>query len=360
MVLPISNKTIPKTRDGIIAVDLGSRTTKAVYIQRKADKLVLSSYAVMDAPIYEKTLSAEMLGEHLKSLCKALDARTKHVVIVIGVNDSIVRHAELPAMPLEDMRQILKMNTKGYLQQDLPGHVFDCHFTLAAENDSAKPDAKQKPTSSVQKQRILVGGAKRQLIDDIQEAIKSAGLTADSVMPSILGPINAFEHAMPEAFANEIVALVDIGFKNTTISILNKGDLALNRVVAIGGDKLTLILAETMSTSYAEAEGMKLGMVLDVQPFIEPVVASLGRELRASIDYFEHQHDKTVSQTFITGATSSSESIRQLLQTELMGECKAWNPATSLHPALSPQQLADLDNVAPQLTVAIGGALAAL
>ena len=96
MALTISTKTTTKKRDAIIAVDLGARTSKAVYIQRKADKLVLSSYAVMDAPIYEKSLSAEMLAEHLKALCKTLDARTKHTVLVIGVNDSVVRHAEPP------------------------------------------------------------------------------------------------------------------------------------------------------------------------------------------------------------------------------------------------------------------------
>ena len=205
---------------------------------------------------------------------------------------------------------------------------------------------------------MLVGGAKRQLLDDIQEAIKSAGLTAESVMPSLIGPINAFELAMPEIFSKEVVALIDIGFKNTTINILNEGDLALSRVVAIGGDKLTASLAETMSTSYAEAEGMKLGMIAEVQPYIEPVISSLGRELRASIDFFEHQQDKTVMHVYVCGGTAGSELIRQLLQAELMVECKAWNPASFIEHAMPPQQLADFENVASQLTVAIGAAVA--
>ena len=358
MALTISNKTTAKKRDAIIAVDLGARTSKAVYIQRKADKLVLSSYAVMDAPIYEKSLSAEMLAEHLKALCKMLDARTKHTVLVIGVNDSVVRHAELPAMPVDDMRQVLKMNSKNYLQQDLPGYVFDCFITLPKDIPTTKTDGKQKPASAIQKQRVLVGGAKRQLLDDIQEAIKSAGLTAESVMPSLIGPINAFELAMPEIFSKEVVALIDIGFKNTTINILNEGDLALSRVVAIGGDKLTASLAETMSTSYAEAEGMKLGMIAEVQPYIEPVISSLGRELRASIDFFEHQQDKTVMHVYVCGGTAGSELIRQLLQAELMVECKPWNPASFIEHAMPPQQLADFENVASQLTVAIGAAVA--
>jgi hypothetical protein len=48
------------------------------------------------------------------------------------------------------------------------------------------------------------------------------------------------------------------------------------------------------------------------------------------------------------------------LQVELMAECKTWNPTVFLQPALPPQQTAELDAVAPQLTVAIGAAVAAL
>jgi Tfp pilus assembly PilM family ATPase len=156
------------------------------------------------------------------------------------------------------------------------------------------------------------------------------------------------------------VALIDLGFKSTSISILQEGDLALSRVVNIGGDRLTESLKEVLSISYSEAEGVKLGMPEEVQPHIEPVVSSLGRELRASIDYFEHQQDKVVSQIFISGAAAGSASILQMLKAELMAECKTWNPVLFMQPSLPPQQTADLDSVASQLTVAIGAAVAAL
>src|SRR5882724_4022843 len=110
----------------MLSIDLGGRTTKAVHLQRKDEGFALSRFALLDAPIYEKTLSADMLGEHLKNVCQALASKAKLVTLAIGVNDGLVRHADLPLMPLADMRQILKNNTKNYLQQDLPGHLFDC------------------------------------------------------------------------------------------------------------------------------------------------------------------------------------------------------------------------------------------
>src|SRR5580698_9089556 len=128
MALPFLNGQAKKKRDQIIAIDLGGRTTKAVHLQRKGDTYTLLRYCVMDAPIYEKNLSVDLLAEHLKAVHQALDTKTKYVSVAISVTDSLVRHTELPQIPLEDMRQILKNNSKNYLQQDLPGHTFDCYF----------------------------------------------------------------------------------------------------------------------------------------------------------------------------------------------------------------------------------------
>lgn len=361
MALPFLNGAAKK-RDQLLSVDLGGRTTKAVHLQRRGERYVLSCYAMLDAPIYEKSLSVDLLGEHLKNVCQALNAKTRSVSLAIGVNDSIVRHAELPLMPVGDMRQVLKNNTKNYLQQDLPGHVFDCFIIPPRADGNA--NGKGKPVEKAKiagnsKSRVLVAGARKQFVDDVQNAIKHTGLVADHIVPGLLGPVNAFELAMPDVFSRNVVALVDVGFKNTSICILQQGDLVLSRVVAIGGDRLTAGLAESLGISYAEAEGIKVGMPTEVQANLEALVLPLGRELRASIDFFEHQQDQAVSQVFISGGSARSDFIVQTLQTELTVECKSWNPLSFLELELPPQQAAEIEHIAPQLAVVVGAATAA-
>lgn len=355
MALPFINGS-KKRPDQLIAIDLGGRTTKAVHIQRKGERFELLNYALLDAPIYEKNLSVDLLSEHLKNVCQALDARTRTVSLALGVNDAIVRHADLPQMPVGEMRQMLKMNSKNHLQQDLPGHVFDCYIIPPRQPKNGEEKGKAAVPST--KYRVLVAGARQQLIDDLQAAVKNTGLTADHIVPGLIGPVNAFEMALPEIFVREVVALVDIGFKNTSISILQEGELVLSRVVAIGGDRLTTGLAESLGISYAEAEGIKVGMPMEVQPNLEALVLPLGRELRASIDFYEHQHDRTVSQVYVSGGSARSELIIQLLQAELLVECRPWSPVSFLQNSLPPQQAAELDQVTPQLTVAVGAAVA--
>src|SRR6266404_4694022 len=189
MALPFFNGA--NKRDQLISIDLGGRTTKAVHLQRKGDAFVLSRYALLDAPIYEKNLSADLLGEHLKNVCQALDARTKLVTLAVGVNDSVVRHADLPLMPIGDMRQILKNNTKNYLQQDLPGHVFDC--SIMVPRAGQKTAEKFKTSGGPQKLKVLVAGTKKQILEDMQTAVRNTGLIPDHIVPGLVGPVNAFE-----------------------------------------------------------------------------------------------------------------------------------------------------------------------
>src|SRR5256885_5112740 len=216
----------------------------------------------------------------------------------------------MPRMPVDDIRMVLKLNSKAYLQQELTNYVYDAHIL---PQSTQKPDPKAPPTQP--KHRVLVAGARKQLVDDLVTGARTAGLIPDHIVPSLVGPPNVFERSMPELFGTEIVAIVDLGFKNSSICILDKGQLALSRVVAIGGDKLTAGLAESLNISYAEAEGIKVGMPTEVQEQLEALVTPLGRELRASIDFYEHQYDKAVSQVFITGGSSRSEMIVEHLQT---------------------------------------------
>jgi len=348
-LLPASRKK----RDQAFAVDVGARKTKAVMIQRRGNGFALSGYAIVDAPVAEKSISEDALAEHLRSVADHMPSKGKvPVTLTLGVEDAMVRHVEMPLMPPDDIRLILKNNSRTYLQQDLPNYVFDCYFSPESVNGAALKE--QQP-----KVKVLIAGAKNQIIQNYLGAAKKAGLTADAIVPGIIGPINAFELSHPQVIAEQTVALVEIGFRSTSISLLQKGELILNRVVNIGGDRLTAGLAEVMNVGYAEAEGIKVGMPTEVQAQLETLAMPLGRELRASIDFFEHQQEKTVSQVYISGASAQSELILQILQTELMVECKVWNPAQPFE-LLLPQQTGEFEQIAPQLSVAIGAALASL
>ena len=351
--LPFFSRGPRKKRSQMIAVDLGRRTTKAVLLERRGEVLALTRYAVLDAPIFEKNMSPELLGEHLRAVATALGGTTKYITLAIGLEDAIVRQVEMPQIPLDEMRLVLKMNHKNYLQQDLPQHVFDCYIIPPRLDKNA--DAAR--ANGVPKLKVLAAATKQKVVADFIQAATAAGLTAEGLVPGLIGPINHFELAMPEVFQKETVALVDIGFKHTSVCVLSQGDLALNRMVNLGGDSLTAGLAQALNISYAEADGIKVGMAPEVESALQTHVAPLGREIRASLDFFEHQEDRPVSQVYVSGGSARSEMILQMLHSELLLECKTWNPTGFLQLALPGQQAVEIEHVGSQLTAAVGAAL---
>jgi len=357
--IPFVNGDTRKKRTQIISVDLGSRTTKAVLLERRGELLALTRFAMLDAPIADKKISPEQLADHLHAIAEALGGTGKFICAAVGLGDALVRQLELPQMPLDELRSVVKMNHKNYLQQDLPNHAFDCYIIPPRLNDKPE-DGKSAPLTpnAPKKLKVLAAAAKQQLVNDFIFAAKSAGLTADALVPSLLGPINAFEKALPEAYAKDAVALVDIGFKHTSVCVLDRGELTTNRTINIGGDQITAGLAEAMNISYAEADGIKVGMAPEIEGYLQSQVVPLGREIRASLDFFEHQQDRPVSEIYLSGGSTRSEMILQILRSELLVECKIWNPTGFLQLALPGQQAVEIDHIGPQLTVAIGTALA--
>ena len=351
--LPFLNGASRKKRTQMIAVDLGSRTTKAVLLEKRGEILALTRYALLDAPIFEKKISPELLGDHLRSVADALGNTTKFITVAVGIDDAVVRQIELPQIPIDEMRQVLKVNHKNYLQQDLPAHVFDCYIIPPRLEKNAPMPA------GIPKLKVLAAAARQQLVSDFMKATLLAGLTPESLVPGLIGPINTFELALPEIYEMETVALVDIGFKHTSVSVLDRSELVLNRMVNLGGDQLTQGLADKMGISYAEAEGIKVGMAPEVEAGLQTQVIPLGREIRASLDFFEHQNDRPVSQVYVSGGSARSEMILQMLHQEMLVECKTWNPTGFLQLALPGQQAVEVDHIGPQLTVAVGAALAA-
>ena len=190
LTLPFLNGATRKKRSQIIAVDLGSRTTKAVLFERRGDILALTRYALLDAPASDKKLSPEQMAEHLRAVSNALGNATKYVALAVGVNDALVKLVDFPQIPVNEMRQVLKMNHKNYLQQDLPNHLFDCYVMPPRVRTEAEKKM-DKATPLNMKLKVLVTAARQQLVTDFIQAAAMAGLSVDALIGPIRPGINA-------------------------------------------------------------------------------------------------------------------------------------------------------------------------
>lgn len=340
-------------RSQIVVIVLGARTTNAIHLEKSERGFNFLNYTLQPTPARVPGLSHGILVEHFKRVYQALEAQTRRVIMVIGMGDSILRHAELPALPVSDLRGLIQNNSKNLLQQDLSEYRIDCHL-LSAPGEP-RPAEPAKPST---KRRVLIGGARRGLVSDLRAALDEAGLITEQITLSQVGLVNAAWLAMPDVIRAGVVALVDIGFASSTISFLVKGEVMLSRVVGIGAESFTHGLAEAMSISQQAAEGAILVMTDKVRTQLQSLLAPLQQELRASIDFFEDEQSKHVERVLVSGGSARSEFIVEALATGLGRPVSKWDPTSTLNLKLPPQRLEEVAKDAPQLAVAIGAAMA--
>jgi len=326
-------------RSEIVAIDFGYQVTKAVHLRRRETGISLVKYVLVETPIYEKIPSRELLVDHFKQVVSALGVSGKHVVLAIGAADSFLSHVELPASSASELRKMIKLSPKTFLQQDLPDFLFDCFVKTPPGESAAGNTARTR-----RKAKVLVGGAKRRLVEHFQEAARDAGLIVEEITINQIGAVNAVA-ALPTDSHADVAALLDIGSNNSTIGILVNGELEFTRIVSVGAGKLADFFGKT------GAAELKSGKMEEFQAKVHGLIAALARELSASIDFFETKNEAKVTEIVVSGGAARSQFVLQSLEAELEIPCETWTPARCRGLAL-PE--------GPQLAVAIGLGLGAL
>jgi type IV pilus assembly protein PilM len=347
-------------RDQIVVIVLGARTTNAILLERDGAGFTFLNYTLQSTPVTAQqssqskgpVLGQDVLVEHFKRVYQALDAQTKRVIMVIGMGDSVLRHAELPAMSASELRALIQINSKNLLKQELKDYTVDCHI-LSRVADAKDKDGAKTPS----KCNVLVGGARTTVVRELTEALVSAELQPEHITLSQVGLVNAAWLAMPDVLKAGVIALVDIGFASSTVSFLVRGEVILSRVVGIGAQTFTHGLAESMSISHQAAEGAILVMTDKVRAQLQGLLAPLHHELRASIDFFEDEHSEHVERVFVSGGSARSEFIVEALAGGLTLPVSRWDPTKTLKLKLPAQRKDEVAKDGPQLVVAIGAAM---
>src|SRR5713101_617363 len=120
--IPFLGKLLGHHLDQIMVIDLSTPTTKAILLRRNGEGFALVNYCFREAPS-QAPGRAEGLIEHLKRLRQSLGAKTRDTILVTGMEDSTLRNLELAPMESSELRQMLKLNSRHFFQQDMPGFV---------------------------------------------------------------------------------------------------------------------------------------------------------------------------------------------------------------------------------------------
>ncbi len=338
-------------RDVVLGLDLGSSQIKAAVVRRNGAGLELAEYAVRSLPNTDgKPYRDAQFAQGIQQVCDGLKVADRRACVSISCGSAMVCQTEFPRMPLDEIKNALKLNSaQKYLRRDFSNYYLDAVDLSGATSQD----------KTVTKINILVGGASKEEVAGYRDALLAAKVRPEVLELAAISVVNAFSLTKPELVA-EVVLLVDIGARSTTINFLREGQPLITRIMHFGGDQISEYVAQSLLVEPAAAEVEKIKMGESVQEFVKTALSPLAREIRSSIDFFERQHDCHISRLFACGGSACSSKLLELLGEDVGIHIEQWNPVDGLATEHLNGERAKLAEVGPSLAAAVGAAVVRL
>ena len=337
-----------KQRKSIVGLDIGTSCIKAIELTREKYDHVITGYAQIDVP--QEASRQEAIAE----LMAAANFRTKRVATAVSGKNVVFRYITMPEMSDDKLTQAVRLEADKYIPFDVED------VELGAQRLEVVPG-----DGGLDEMQVLLIAAKKDVVGDHGRMLTELGLEPIAVGVDGFALGNAWElgdlsnPGLQEP--GRTVALVDIGAVKTSINILRDNIACFAREVPIGGHDLTNAISRRVGVELAQAEDLKRDpgdQLAVVQEAIAQTLEDLGNEVNLSFDFFENQFDGEVQEVWLTGGSSLLPMLEESFEKIFEKRTKTWNPVEGLKVKADNVDVEALNQLSPQLAVAVGLAAA--
>jgi type IV pilus assembly protein PilM len=214
-------------------------------------------------------------------------------------------------------------------------------------------DATKAKEQETVKSTVLVGGATREEVDACRDALIAAKIKPNAIELAAVSVINAFQISHPE-IKDEVVVLVDMGARMTSINFLLNGMPLITRIMHFGGAQLSEYIGQVLMLKPQEAEEEKRKMSVPIQELVKTAISPLAREIRSSIDFFERQHDLHIRGIYACGGSACSPQVLTILGEAVGAQIECWNLMKDLDVSHLNGESERVLAIGPSLAAAVG------
>ncbi len=366
----MSDKSIPEKSKGskskLVGLDIGRNWIKAVEFTPGSKGTDIKGLAKKELP--PEMRQEERDPKAMAKLIKACFAEglisTRDVVVMVSGPQVFIRRITMPTMPQDELVEVIPYEAAKYIS--LPVERLTVDYMVVGE----------KETEGVKEQDILLVTIPKDVIENEKSLVRAAGLKPVAVTVAPMVMWNAFQLSgqVPDG---KIIAMLDIGFEKSTISLLNNGVLEFTRAINLGGDEITKALtesfvkegenhtlthneAETVKQEYGYQPSNKTGMTKDGISFnqlsilMRPALEKLLGEISTSLDFYKTEFQiSKVDKIIMSGGGSMLKGLGEFLAGDLGVEIESDNPFQGVRFAKKIPENSVID-VAPAFVTAIG------
>jgi type IV pilus assembly protein PilM len=328
-----------------VGIELAPDRVNIAQVRKQGQRYKLVNYSTVPVPeglfqegqIVDTAAMADLIQSALaESKIKVKNAATA----VLGGRDTVTRIIPVPAeLDDRELREMV-LNQEAGLYLPFPREEADVDYQklgLFVDEDG------------IEKVQVLLVATRKDVTDTYIRTFEQAGLKMDVLEISSFSLIRTIRDQLRQFAPQEAVALVDIEFESTEISITVDGVPQFSRTVPIGTFQIQSALSRAMnlppSRSIDLLQGMTVPLSMDAMgggsgrtaganpgtAAMLRVLGELADELRRSIDFYTNQGDNLeVAQLLLAGPGASIGQLDDFFTQRLSLPCSVIDPVAAL------------------------------
>ena len=337
-----------------VGLDIGSSYVKVVEIDHSKSDPILKNYAVVKLPpeaiVEGEIMDRSLVIEGIQNCMAKAGVDKKDVVTAVSGRAVIVKKIVMDKMNPDDAKEAIFWEAEQHVPFDIDDVCLD--FEVLREDVGAN------------QMEILLVAAKKEMVETHASLVKDAGFTPVIIDVDSFAIQNAYE-ITHEELGSRVAGLINIGSDVTNINIIQNNIPLFTRDVSVGSNVFIEAIQREMGLSFEEAEAVVNGttQVQDEEKcrkIISDACEELSSGINRSISFLKTAGDADqLDEAILSGGGARIPGLREILSEKHGIEFKVNDSVSKVAPGdkMDPEAAADLERLAPMLTVSLGLAL---
>ena len=316
----------------LITLNLGSQTIGVAEFRVVRGGLVLLDYRLRETPLDPETgqrhdthLALHETTPVLREMMREMQIHHSQVNYAVPAQSVFARFVKLPALDVAKVDKIIAFEAQQNVPFPIDEVVWDYQLVGGGLGEQIQ---------------VVIVAIKRDLLDEINNAVEETGLRTRIVDVASTGLYNAFRYSYPDI--GDCSLLLDIGARTTNILFIEPGRFFL-RSIPLGGNAITAAIAREFGESFAAAETRKKrdGFVSLGGAYAEPEDPNVSRvskiarstmtrvhaELMRSITHYRaQQQGNRPARIFLCGGGAGMPYMRDFFHEKFQVPIEFFNP----------------------------------
>jgi type IV pilus assembly protein PilM len=310
-------------KDGFVAFDIGSSSVKMV--EAAPDKngwrllnvgsLWLPPGAVQNNMIVDSGAVVNVL----KGLIQENGVTATKVIAAVPGRSVIMKKFELPAQKEEELEANVEFEANKIIPENLENVNLDYQVVNYLEGGS--------------KIEVLLVAVRKEIVESYTEVIEQAGLQPAVMDVDYFAMESMYETNYEPQAPGEVVGLIHIGARYTSINVLSSGVSTFTGDLPVGGEEFTDSLRRSLQLSAEAAEALKITGMLegqeysDLEELVRPTSESLAEDIRRTLSlYGAIASEEGIRTIYLSGGGARLRGLSRVLEEKLGVPVKLADP----------------------------------